>query len=163
MKRAWAKSIQGAVLLGLVCLSGTTQAKQTRVRLSSLQDVQFGVLGTGGDAISSQSICAYSSTNTSAYTVTALGSGAAGKFELNSAISSLPFEISWSDQPNQPFGYVLESGVPSLTFYSDATHQRCVNGPSSTATITLRISEAILSSAAAGTYSGSLTVILAPI
>lgn len=163
MIRAWRQFTLGAFFLGAVCLPATTEARQTRVRLSSLQDVQFGPLGSGGDALSAQSVCAYSSTNTSSYTVTALGSGNAGEFELSSLLSTLPYEVLWSDQPNMASGSTLQPGVASPAFYSSATHQRCVNGPSSSATIILRISEEDAGSAAAGTYSGALTLILAPI
>ena len=150
-----------AVLPALLA-SQAVSAKQDTVRLTGLSDVSLGSLGTGGDAITAQSVCAYSSTNTSGYNVTALGTGASNALEVNSTSGKLPLSVLWSDQPNQTTGTQLVAGNPSATFYSTATHQFCANGPPVSASFIIRIHDADIQSAPAGAYSGTITLIIAP-
>lgn len=149
-------------ILSALLVSQPASAKQDTVRLTGLSDVSLGSLGNGADAITAQSICAYSSTNTSGYNVTVLGSGAGNALEVNSTGRKLPLSVLWSDQPNQTTGTLLVAGSPSATYYSSATHQFCANGPPVSASFIVRIQNADIQSASAGAYSGTITLIVAP-
>jgi len=153
-------------VLILVCSAfvfSSAVAARDRVRISGLQDIQFGSLGTGGDALEARSVCAFSSTNLAGYTITAFGSGLLGAFEMNGSGSTIPIDVFWSDRANQTSGTLLSPNSQSQAFYSDAIHQRCNRGPSSTASLILRIRENAIQSAPAGLYSGTINLIVAPL
>lgn len=152
----------GGVLCALA-LAAPAGAQSQRVRLTGLSDVAFGTLGVGGDAVASQSVCAFSSTNTGGYTVTALSAGQGGAFELTSAVGALRFDMMWAGSPNQQLGTLLGNGQNSAPFYSLASHHSCNNGPATSASAIVRFRQNDIENAAAGGYSGTVTLILAPV
>jgi len=137
-------------------------AASNKVRISSLSDVTFGTLASLSiDAISSQSVCLFSDTLASRYTVTAIGNGPGGAFALTSGLASMPFEVEWSGTPGQASGAQLFPNVPLSGQVSSATQQSCNNGPATSASLIVVLRSAALSSATAGTYSGTLTLLVA--
>ena len=62
----------------------------------------------------------------------------------------------------QTCGTSLTAGVAKTGFKSTAVAQGCNNGPVTTASLIVILRAATLSSATAGTYNGTLTLILAP-
>lgn len=162
MARAKLSTIYALILACTVLALSSTVAAKDRVRISGLQDIQFGSLGTGGDALESRSVCAFSSTNLAGYTVTAFGSGLSGAFEINGSGSVISIDVFWSDRANQSSGTLLIPNTQSQAFFSDAIHQRCNRGPSSTASLILRIRATAVQSAPAGQYSGTINLIVAP-
>ena len=146
----------------LVGAATDVQAQSQKVRLSGLSDVSFGTIGYGGDAISAQSVCAYSSTRSQSYTVTAVGSGRGSDFALSSEQNALSFDLQWSPLPGQMNGDALVPNVNAGPYVSGATHQRCNNGPSTSASLIITIRSADSAAAAAGVYSGSITLLMAP-
>ena len=133
-----------------------------RVRITGLQDVQFGTFGLGGDSVQSQSLCVFSSTRIAAYSVIALGTGPSSAFTLESDAGDIAFDVLWSEATGQTFGSELTAGQPSQAFTSAATHHACNNGPLTSASLIIRVREAEIASARAGNYSGSLTLIVSP-
>ena len=133
-----------------------------RVRITGLQDVQFGAFGLGGDAVQSQSICVFSSNRIPAYSVIALGTGPGSSFALASGIDAINFDVLWSEFTGQMTGEELMAGQPSQDFISVATHHACNNGPMTSASLIIRVREAEIANAQAGTYSGALTLIVSP-
>ncbi|MBO0749786.1 MAG: hypothetical protein J2O44_05075 [Porphyrobacter sp.] len=157
MKRA-------AALLGAACLGALSSpalaAPGDKARVTGFVDIAFGTL-TGADQSSSQSVCAFSNSATSGYSVTATGNGTGGAFTLAGA-SPLPYEVRWAGTANQANGTALTAGVLSSGFTSAATQQACSSGPGPTATLTVTIRAAALGSARAGSYTGSLQITIAP-
>jgi hypothetical protein len=134
-----------------------------KARITGLSDVSFGAIANlGADAVRSQSLCLYSNSATSGYNVTATGGGPAGAFQLSSGGLSLPFEVLWSSSAGQSSGTKLNPNVPLTGQVSAATHQTCGSGPASSASLTLVLRSSALSSATAGTYSGTLSLLVAP-
>ena len=138
-------------------------AQSEKVRLSGLGDVSFGSLGYGGDVISAQSLCAFSSMRSAGYTIVPIGDGANGELILRSGLNLLDFDVLWSPLASQTNGDQLIAMQMSQAYTTDAQHHRCMNGPSSTASLIVRIRSQDISAARAGVYSGSLTLILGPV
>lgn len=148
----------------LVALSACTPAygQSGKVRITQLTDVAFGfVTGPAGRRIS-QNLCVFADTSNGAYSVVASGSGASGAFELNSGLDRLPFEVQWSETPGQSGGTMLSAGVTSPAFISNAAQQTCKSGPSTSATLTLVLRAAQVDQVTAGSYSGSLQIMIVP-
>lgn len=137
-------------------------AASDKARLTGLSDVAFGLIASTADQSASQSVCAYSSTNTGGYSVMAVGNGSGGAFTLASAVAVLPYDVLWSDSANQTGGSSLVAGTATSGFTSLASQQSCNSGPSTSASLTVVIRSASLTSAAAGSYAGTLQITISP-
>lgn len=150
----------GAALSGVIATPA--HAASDKARLTGLSDAAFGLIGGTSDQSVSQSICVYSSTVTGGYSVTATGSGAGGVFELSSGGAQLSYEVLWADSANQTGGTALTAAAPMSGFTSAASQQTCNSGPIASASLTVVIRSATLTSAMAGSYSGTLQITIAP-
>lgn len=138
-------------------------AASNKVRISNLSDVAFGsVLNLGVDAVRSQNVCLFADTSTNNYNITASGTGPSGAFELSSGAAAMAFEVQWSSSVGQSSGATLTPNVPLTGQVSAATHQTCGNGPATSASLVVVLRSAALSSARAGGYAGSLTLVVGP-
>jgi hypothetical protein len=152
--------IVGATATGIS--SSPARAASDKARLTGLSDVAFGLIVGTADQSASQSVCAFSSSNTNGYSVTATGSGTAGAFQLLAGATPLQYDVLWSDASNQASGVALAAGTTRSGFTSNASQQTCNSGPSSSASLTVIIRSATLMSARAGSYSGMLQITIAP-
>jgi hypothetical protein len=147
---------------GLALFSVSAEPASAKVRITGLNDVSFGSISNlAVDAVQSQSVCAYSSGSGNTYSVRADGSGAGGAFTLTSGSTSLAYSVRWNNQPGQTNGTALTAGAPLGSQTTNAQNQTCSSGPSTTASLIVTLPATSLSSATAGTYSGTLTIILA--
>jgi hypothetical protein len=161
--RALPRLIFPSFLMLSLGLATSAHAASNKVRVTNLNDVAFGSLANlSFDAVRSQSVCLYSDTNTSGYTIAATGTGPAGTFELASGSAALPYEVRWSSTSGQTTGVQLTPNVPLTGQTSAAIHQTCNTGPATSASLVLVLRSSALSSASAGTYSGTLTLIVGP-
>jgi hypothetical protein len=134
-----------------------------KVRITNLTDVSFGTIANlNVDAIQGQSVCVYADTNTNGYNVTGIGTGPGGAFELSSGAASMPFDVLWNSSAGQISGTQLMPNVPLTGQVSGATHQSCNNGPATTASLVVVLRSVALSSATAGTYNGTVTLLIGP-
>jgi hypothetical protein len=148
--------------LGVSCATPATAASNN-VRISQLSDVAFGLItDASADASSSQSLCVYSNSGTDGYNVRAIGSGGGGAFTLASGSSSLAYDVQWSSAPGQSAGTALSPNVALTGQVSGARQQTCNSGPSSSASLIVIIRSSALASAEAGSYGGSLTLVIGP-
>jgi hypothetical protein len=146
-----------ASLLG----NGPVQAASNKVRITKLVDVSFGtVANLGADAVQGQSVCVYADTNTNGYNITGIGTGPDGSFQLSSGAASMSFDVLWNSSAGQSSGTQLAPNVPLTGQVSAAAHQTCSTGPVSSASLVVVLRSAALSSAAAGSYNGSLTLLV---
>lgn len=157
------KSLILALVMGVagVIAAGPARAAD-KTRLTGLSDVSFGLITSTVDQSVSQSVCAYSSSNTNGYSVTATGSGSGGAFALSSGTAQLPYDVLWAASSGQTGGTSLVAGTTTVGFTSLASQQTCNSGPSTSASLTLVIRSATLGSALAGSYSGTLQITIAP-
>ena len=143
--------------LALLCAPASAQ----RVRISDLADTNFGLITSLADQRRSQSVCAFANGRDNSYSISALGSGAGSAFVLSNGSAILPYSVEWNDQPGQTSGANLSPGVALTDQVSAATNQSCSNGPSATASLIVVIRGADLAGAQQGTYTGTLTLIVA--
>ncbi len=133
-----------------------------KVRVTNLSDVDFGLIANPqAEARRSQNICLFSNSAGGAYSVSASGSGAGSSFALASGSDSLAYEVEWSQTSGQGSGVSLAPAVPLTGQRSSATQQFCNSGPATSASMTIVLRAAELSRARQGSYSGTLTLLIA--
>ncbi len=149
-----------AIFLGAVVHSNPATAQ--KVKITSLSDVDFGLIANlESESRRSQSICLFSNSVGGAYSVGASGSGAGGSFALTNGSSALAYEVEWSPQSGQTSGTILSANGTLTGQTSAATQQFCNSGPPTSASLTIVLRGAELSRAREGSYSGSLTLLIA--
>lgn len=150
-------------IAALAILLWDTSAAAQSVRITKLTDVAFGAIANlTVDAVRSQSVCAFSNSATKGYNVRANGSGAGGAFTLASGIRTLVYEVQWNGTAGQSSGSSLTPNVARTGFVSIATASNCGSGPANSGSLIVILRAADLSSATAGSYTGTLTLVLAP-
>ena len=134
-----------------------------RVQLSGLTDVSFANQDPATPAANAQNVCVWSNTSTKGYNVTASGSGAGSAFTLANGALNVPYSVEWAGSSGQSSGTALTSGSALTGLTSTATNATCSAGASSSASLIVRISSANLQGMqAATTYTGTLTLVVAP-
>jgi hypothetical protein len=138
-------------------------AASNNVRITNLSDVAFGTLASlGADAVSSQNVCVFANTSSNGYRITASGSSSGGSFALGSGPNQLDYEVQWSPSSGQSSGTALSPNVSLTGLFTTATQQTCNSGPASSASLIVVLRSSALSSATAGSYSGTLTLVVGP-
>jgi hypothetical protein len=144
-------------------VSATPGLAASNVRITGLSDAAFGTItNLGTDSIKAQNICVFSNTATSGYHVTANGSGTSGAFTLASGANTLAYQVQWSASSGQTTGTQLSPNVALTGLTSVATQQACNSGPASSASLIVILRSTALLSATAGTYNGTLTLVIGP-
>jgi hypothetical protein len=147
-----------ALLAAVAALCPAPAAAQ-RARIQNLSDVNFGTLtNLTVDASRNQDICVFSQIN--GYNVRASGDGTGGAFTLNSGGNALAYEVQWNSSAGQTSGTMLTANTTLSGLTSTANNQGCNQGLTASLIVVLR--SGALSSATAGTYSGTLTLVVAP-
>jgi hypothetical protein len=150
----------GATSTGTVVINASVP---NRVELSGLADVTFLNQDPAIAALNAQNVCVWSNTSTKGYNVTATGSGVANAFTLANGALTVPYGVQWAASSGQTSGTVLGTGVALTGLKSTATNLHCASGPSSTASLIVTIPTANLQTMqAATTYTGTLTLVVAP-
>lgn len=158
MRRSFALALISSFVL--FALAGAHPAA-AKVRITGLSDVTFGTISNlTVDAVQSQSICIYSNGAGQTYSVRADGSGSGGAFTLANGATTLAYGVRWSNQPGQSNGIALTAGASLGAQTTNALNQTCSSGPPTTASLIVTLPAASLSSATAGTYGGTLTIIV---
>ena len=163
-RRIWlgARLVRGWCIV-TVAIAAPALAASNNVRITNLSDVAFGTLtNLGADAVSSQGVCVFANTSSNGYRITASGSSSGGSFALGSGPNLLDYEVQWSPSPGQSSGSALSPNVSLTGLSTTATQQTCNSGPASSASLIVVLRSSALSSAAAGSYSGTLTLVLGP-
>ena len=161
LQRIAAVAVLAVTALALLLVASPALGASNKVRITDLSDVNFGVVANlGVDAIRNQSVCLYADTDTNGYNITASGTGSGGAFELSSGSRTMSYEVQWSSSSGQGSGTQLASNVPLSGQVSSATHQVCNNGPATSASLIILLRSNVLSSATAGAYNGTLTLVV---
>ena len=159
------KSFTGLALTVALASAGPACAAASNVRISGLTNLSFNtVTDLTSDSSLAEDVCVYSTSPTNGYRVTATGSGTGGAFTLSPASGSntLAYEVQWKAQAGQTSGSQLTAGSPLVGQTSAASQQQCNSGPAASASLIVILRAAALSSATTGSYSGSLTLLIAP-
>ncbi|MET0364976.1 MAG: hypothetical protein ABW169_10005 [Sphingobium sp.] len=149
-------------VLSLSGFAGPAQAAGV-AEISNLSDVAFGsIIDFASDLSISQTVCAYSSTLPSRYSVTGTGSGAGNAFTLTNGTGALPYEVQWNAAAGQTSGTKLTAGSALANVASSGLLPGCTLGLTLSGTLTVVLRSADLSSAQSGMYTGTLTILLSP-
>ena len=161
--RALTRWLAAGALLG-----GLAPAHADVAGISGLTDVSFGLINAPTDQSRSQSvtICSYQNGfwgwfTALPYSVVATGSGSGGAFTLSSGAATLAYDVQWSDAANRTTGTMLQPGLAAGGFVNAAAFFACRNDPDN-ASLIITIRAAQLTSARAGNYAGSLSIMITP-
>jgi spore coat protein U-like protein len=149
----------GSTSTGSVSISATVPG---RVQISGLTDILFGTVDPTAAAASAEDVCVWSNTSGRGYTVAASGDGASNAFTLTDGTNDLAYAVEWADSAGQSSGTALVSGTALGGLASSATNPTCSAGPAATASLIVRMGAADLQAAVAGSYAGTLTLVVAP-
>lgn len=153
------------ILLTLLLVAGAglaTPATAQNVRLTKLTDVNFGALTTtANDVWQAQDVCAFVQSLSGRYNIRATGSGTGGAFTLANGSSALPYEVQWNGSAGQTSGTNLTPGVALGGLTAVTVNQSCTLLIASSASLIIMLRAAALSRATAGSYAGTLTLIIA--
>jgi hypothetical protein len=135
-------------------------------RITGLVDMAFGTISATTDQSISENVCAFSRTGGffggAGYSVRATGSGSGGAFLLASGTANLPYEVQWTDSPDQTSGLSLTAGSLMSGFANSAFFQNCAFQNQGTASLTVVIRGTQLAAATAGSYTGTLQITIVP-
>jgi len=150
----------GATSTGSIAIGASVP---NRVQLSGLTDVSFTNQDPATAALNAQNVCVWSNTSTKGYNVTATGSGTASAFTLSSGALTVPYSVQWSQSSGQTSGTALATGTALTGLKSTATSANCSSGVTSSASLIVSMTTANLQTMqAATTYTGTLTLVVAP-
>jgi hypothetical protein len=131
------------------------------VQITHLSDLAFGTItNLGSDALLEEDVCVYS--DSGRYNVTATGTGSSGAFLLANGGRTIAFEVQWSPSSGRQTGTKLTAKSPLTGLTTGATQAQCTSGPSTSASLIVILRSTALSGALPGTYSGQLTLLIAP-
>lgn len=151
------------VLLAAAMLATSTSATAQQVRIRQLNDIAFGTIGTvPADQSLTDTLCVYSTATSGRYTITARGSGSSNAFTLASGSNTLPYEVQWAFAASQSAGTALSPNVAVAGTTTNRADSTCTLAASQTATLIVVLRTSAQQSASAGTYSGTLTLLVAP-
>ena len=134
-----------------------------RIQISGLADVSFTNQDPATPAANAQNVCVWSNTSTKGYNVTATGSGTGSAFTLANGAATVPYAVEWAGSSGQSTGTALTTGSALTGLTSTATNATCSSGPGSSASLIVKIPTTRLQSMqAAASYTGTLTLVVAP-
>ena len=134
------------------------RAAHAQVQVSQLSDVSFGAIASlSSDQVKSQSICAFAGVLGGRYSVTASGSGTNNAFTLSNGSATLPYEVQWNASAGQSSGTNLTTGTP-LT--GQTMVLSCPITAATNVSLIVILRGTALTTATAGAYTGTLSVLL---
>ncbi len=127
------------------------------VRISNLTDINLGVFA-GADANGSSAACVYRN-GTGAYQITATGDGAGGAFTLTDGTNSVAYSIDFDDGTG---ALPMTSGLPVIgRTGADPASSTCAT-TGNNAVVSATVAAVDAATLPAGTYAGTLTLLVAP-
>ena len=134
----------------------TAQNSFATVQITKMTDFAFGTWSGSGQLQSSDTICVYDSQANANYGITATGSGAASAFTVTDGTVTVAYTAEW--QGSIGAMTALTTGVKSLFSAANSVSTTCAGGTNATLRIT--VSQADLLAAEAGSYTGTVTILL---
>jgi len=132
------------------------------VRISDLDDIDLGTFA-GAALDGTDDVCVWSTTR--AYSITATGDGGGGSFTLtgnNPSGDTLDYAVEWAENAGQTSGITLTSGTSLDNRTTNATSTDCNGGNDNNATVIVAVADDDLAAVTADSYSGTLTLLVAP-
>ncbi len=129
------------------------------VRVNNLNDIDLGTFtGAAGDLSGSDNFCIYRN-GTGNYNITMTGSGTASAFTLTDGSNTLPYSVSFTNGSANAItsGNSLAAQAGAFT-----ANDNCNSGVNDNVSVSVTVANSDLSSVPAGSYSGTLTMVVAP-
>jgi hypothetical protein len=148
--------------LFLACLYGLGQiqqahAQQVRIRQFTNHTINATNFNTRNF---NRNLCLYRSAAPLQFSVTATGTGAGGAFTLSSGGNTIPYLVFFNNNTGTTGEQSLTSGIPrSFTLNNNST-QNCTAG--NNGNYHVRILGSAIQAVPAGTYTGTLQIMMAP-
>jgi hypothetical protein len=142
--------------------SNVTISLAPLVKISHLKDLTLPTFKGSGNSIASEDLCVYTNVQVGAYRVTAIGSGSGGAFAVTSGKSSqMDYSARWNTRTGTSGNVELTPNV-TLAGRSGAstTSESCGGG--NNANLEVSIPYATLARSWAGTYTGTLRLVVEP-
>lgn len=144
----------GATSTGTVVISVATASQ---IQVSGLSDIALALQGSG-DVTGDTAACVYRN-GAGTYTITATGSGASSAFEISDGgVNTMDYTVTYDDGTGVQA--LAASTVLAGRSNADLASPTCAGG--SNGTIAATVAAADFSGAPAGTYTGTLTLVVAP-
>lgn len=141
----------------LVLMLGPHAVQAQSMQISGLNDLTLGTWSGSGDLFSEDPLCVYF-LGIEPYQITASGSGVGGAFTLTGTGGSVAYQVQFKGSTG---AYdTMTSGSARSFGDADISSQNC--GGLSNAHVKVLVTEAALSSALSGSYSGTVTLLLEP-
>jgi hypothetical protein len=128
------------------------------VQISALDDIALGTYTGGGDITVGDDLCVYS--NNGGYDITATGNGTGQPFELIGTTENIPYTVEWATTAGAGTGTALTAGVALPDQGGTFTTPDCGGTPNAQVIVT--VADADLASAPSDSYTGVLTLLVAP-
>ncbi len=140
------------------CLIFVSLSASSDVKVSNLDDINFGLYSGAGNLRYNESIC-INTLPLSDYQVTIWGSGLSGAFVISNGFEAIPFSVKYRNRTGNG-GTELNPGIPLTNQDRSSDLLDCPRGLN--ATINLNFARRDLQAAGPGRYSGRLTITIAP-
>lgn len=136
----------------------------TRVMISKMDDLAFGTWTASGDMAQDDDVCVYTSDATGRYKVTLTGNGPSGEFQVDDGNSNIAsYQVWWNDEKGTVNGVQVSSGTALASQTTACTsNSSCSGCGSNSANFKVKFTSAELSSAIAGSYTGTLSIVVEP-
>jgi hypothetical protein len=132
----------------------------SNVKISNLDDINFGLYSGFGNLRHNENIC-INTIPMSNYRVTIWGSGASGAFVVSNGLKTIPFEVKYRNRTgNGNSGTNMSPGIPLTNQNRSSSELNCPSGLN--ANINVGFARKDLQAASSGRYSGRLTITIAP-
>ena len=146
-----------AWMVGLWMAINIQPAIGQTIIINQLEDFSLGTWSGSGNMVLTLNHCV--GPTSAQYRITARGSGSGGAFTLTNGISQLAYSVQYAGRTG---GFAtLTAGVPRTGLAGD-TRAQCTGLTRESERLRITITAANLTAATAGTYSGSLTLTVAP-
>ncbi len=128
------------------------------VVINKLDDLNFGSWSGTGNITRVSRHCVASTASGNLFSITLTGNGPGGSFTLASGPGSLPYRVWYRDRPGQAW----QEASPGVTIFNLVGRNNPNNCRGQRQRVRVRFMANDLAAATAGTYSGTLTLLVAP-
>lgn len=141
--------------------TGTSSLSATVTDLVQITDVADITLtaATAADPLAgNDSVCVYSNASGNLYEVTASSANGSGSFELSDGSNTMVYTVNWTDSASSQVA--LTEGAQTSSNLAGSASTSCAD--TKTSSVALSVPAATWTTSPAGTYTDTLTLVVAP-
>ncbi len=132
------------------------------VQVSNLSDLALGTFNGGGaDLIATDTFCVYRN-GAGTFDITMSGDGGSSAFTLTDGSNTVPYAVDFTNIPAATITAMTTNVVLGGQANANTSDTTCSAGGTDNVSVTVTVANADLASAPAGTYGGTLTMVVAP-